>query len=373
MQYEGQVRLNKKTKNLIKELRSDEVAIIDHIDIDKVSAEHLVSTNVRVVINASESISGKYPNLGPIILCNAGMHIIDNVGEQVFLELTDGDFVRIDEGKLFSGSKLIAQGEVLDPDNIQKKMLEAEEGLSDELERFAANTLEFINKEKDLLIKGVRLPETKIDFVGKHTLIVVRGYEYREDLKTLKTYIREMQPILIGVDGGADAIIESGCKPDIIIGDMDSVTDAALRSGAEIIVHAYTDGKAPGLERIQQLGLSAKTFQAPGMSEDVAMILAYEKGAELIVAVGTHANLIEFLDKGRRGMASTFLARLKVGSRLVDAKGVSKLYRSTVKISYLTILLLAALATTAIVILVSPQIKYFLKLIILNLRLALGF
>lgn len=373
MQYEGTVRLNKKTKNLVKNLRPNEVAIIDHQDIDKVSAEHLIKTNIRIVINASSSISGRYPNLGPILLCNAGLHIIDNVGENVFSELKDGDFIRIDEGRLWSGARLIAEGEVLSPENIEKKMLAAEEGLSDELERFAANTLEFINKEKDLLIKGVRLPESSISFIGRHVLIVVRGYEYREDLKALKPYIRDIKPILIGVDGGADAILEEGFKPNIIIGDMDSVTDAALMCGAELIVHAYTDGHAPGLERVENLGLKAITFKAPGMSEDVAMILAYEKSADLIVAVGTHANLIEFLDKGRKGMASTFLTRLKVGSKLVDAKGVSKLYRSTVKIGYLTILLLAALGTSAIIIFISPQIKYFLKLIILNLRLAFGF
>lgn len=372
MQYQGNVRLNKKTKNLVKDLRSDEVAIIDHKDIDKVSAEHLINTNIQVVINASESISGKYPNLGPILLCNAGLHIIDKVGESIFSELSNGDRVHIDGGRIWSGNTLIAEGEVLGPEKIQEKMMAAEEGLSVELERFAANTLEFIQKEKDFLIKGVRLPETKIDFSGRHALIVVRGYEYLEDLKILKPYIRDIKPILIGVDGGADAIIAEGFKPDLIIGDMDSVSDKALKSGAEIIVHAYPDGKAPGLERVRQLGLDAVTFEAPGMSEDVAMILAYEKSAELIVAVGTHGNIIEFLDKDRKGMASTFLTRLKVGRNLVDAKGVSKLYRSTVKMSYLSILLIAALGTSTIIILVSPQIKYFLKLMVLNLRLALG-
>jgi uncharacterized membrane-anchored protein len=184
-------------------------------------------------------------------------------------------------------------------------------------------------------------------------LVVVRGYDYREDLAVLRPYIREYRPILIGVDGGADALIEAGYRPDVIVGDMDSVSDHALRCGAEVVVHAYADGRAPGLQRVQDLGVAAVVFPAAGTSEDVALLLADEKGAELIVAVGTHATLVEFLDKGRQGMASTFLTRLRVGGKLVDAKGVSRLYRRRISTWSLVLLVASTLATMAAAVYVS--------------------
>ena len=175
------------------------------------------------------------------------------------------------------------------------------------------------------------VPETKVEIYGRHVLVVVRGYDFKQDLDALKPYVREMRPVLVGVDGGADAIMEAGFTPDIIVGDMDSVTDAALKSGAQLIVHAYADGRAPGMERLVQLGLEGTPWPLAATSEDLALLLAWESGADLIVAVGTHANLVEYLDKGRKGMASSFLVRLKVGPKLVDAKGVNKLYRASVE------------------------------------------
>jgi uncharacterized membrane-anchored protein len=170
------------------------------------------------------------------------------------------------------------------------------------------------------------------------------------------------------VDGGADALLDFGLKPDMIIGDMDSVTTEALLTGAELVVHAYPGGDAPGLERLEALGLASTTFEAPGTSEDIAMLVAYEHGAQLIVAVGTHANVIEFLDKGRKGMASTFLTRLRVGPVLVDAKGVSRLYRGRVRRIDLTMLVLAALVTMAIVIWLSEPMRLTIEVYLLKLQ-----
>ncbi|MGH3657778.1 MAG: putative cytokinetic ring protein SteA, partial [Micromonosporaceae bacterium] len=198
---------------------------------------------------------------------------------------------------------------------------------------------------------------------GRHVLIVVRGYDYKADLDVLRPYIREFKPVLIGVDGGADALVEAGYTPDMIIGDMDSVSDDVLRCGAEIVVHAYADGRAPGLARVEALGLSAVTFPAAATSEDIAMLLADEKAASLIVAVGTHATLVEFLDKGRGGMASTFLTRLRVGGKLVDAKGVSRLYRQNLSTSSLVLLVLAALAAMAAAVAVSTVGRFYLEVL----------
>lgn len=370
--FSGIARLDKRTKNLVKILGPSDIAIVDHADLDKVSAEALAGSRVQVVINASRSITGRYPNVGPLLLCLKGVHLVDNVGQHIFEKVRDGDTLTVRGGVVFRGGEIVARGEVLSERQVKESMERAQDGLGRELEKFASNTLEFIKQEGDFFFKQVELPEVRTRFEGKHALVVVRGYDYLADLKVLKPYIRDMKPVLIGVDGGADALIGEGYQPDIIIGDMDSVSDEALASQAELVVHGYPDGNAPGLERLKNLGLEAVTFMAPGTSEDIAMLLAHEKEAELIVAVGTHANLVEFLDKGREGMASTFLVRLRVGSRLVDAKGVSKLYRSTVKLSYLLVMLAAALITVLVIVLVSPTIKSLIGLAVWNLRLWLG-
>jgi uncharacterized membrane-anchored protein len=340
----GVVRVDARTKNLTKRLRPGEVAVIDHQDIDKVSAEALLLCRPAAVVNAAPSISGRYPNLGPEILIDAGIPLLDNVGRDVMHDLREGQQVRLDGDQLWVGDEVVAKGQAMDHELVQAAMTEARAGLAVQLEAFAANTMEYLRRERDLLLDGVGVPAITTTLDGRHALIVVRGYHYKEDLRMLRSYIREYRPVLIGVDGGADALVEEGLRPDLIVGDMDSVSDSALRSGAEIVVHAYRDGNAPGLERVRRLGVEPVVFPATGTSEDVAMLLADDKGASLIVAVGTHATLVEFLDKGRSGMASTFLTRLRVGGKLVDAKGVSRLYRSRISNLSLVLMLLVGLS-----------------------------
>jgi uncharacterized membrane-anchored protein len=339
----GTVRLDERTKQLTKRLRSGDIAVIDHQDLDKVSAEALLACRPVAVINAASSITGRYPNLGPAILVAAGVTLVDNVGKDVMLALTDGQSARLDGATLYVGDAIVAKGTLLDHDLVQAAMIEARAGLAVQLEAFAANTMEYLRRERELLLDGVGVPDITTVMEGRHVLVVVRGYHYKDDLETLRHYIREFRPILIGVDGGADALREAGHRPHVIVGDMDSVSDATLRCGAEIVVHAYRDGRAPGLERVRKLGLGSVVFPATGTSEDVAMLLADDKGASLIVAVGTHATLVEFLDKGRSGMASTFLTRLRLGGKLVDAKGVSRLYRSRISNLSLAVMLLVGL------------------------------
>lgn len=339
----GTVRLDRRTKDLTKRLKPGEVAVIDHLDIDRVAAEGLVACEPAAVVNAAASISGRYPNLGPEILVAAGIPVLDAVGEDVFGRVREGDTVVLDGDRLLLGGTAIAQGTLLDVDSVEQAMDEARAGLAVQLEAFAGNTMEYLKQERDLLIDGVGVPDITTEIDGRHVLIVVRGYHYKEDLQTLRPYIREYRPVLIGVDGGADALLEMGYRPDLIVGDMDSVSDEALSAGAEVVVHAYRDGRAPGLERVESLGVHPTVFPATGTSEDIAMLLADDKGASLIVAVGTHVTLVEFLDKGRAGMASTFLTRLRVGSKLIDAKGVSRLYRSRISTWQLILLVSAGL------------------------------
>ena len=343
----GPARADRRTKRLVGRLRPGDIALIDHIDLDRAAAETLVATRVRAVVNAKPSISGRYPNLGPELLIQAGIPLLDAVGEDAFRHVRDGDEVTIDGDALLVAGIAVAYGVRQDAGTVAAAMVGARAGLSIQLEAFAANTMEYLQQERDLLLDGVGVPDIRTRISGRHCLIVVRGYDYKADLDALRPYVRAFKPVLIGVDGGADALVAAGYRPDLIVGDMGSVSDKVLRCGAEIVVHAYPDGRAPGQARLTTLNLRAVTFAAAATSEDLAMLLADEKGASLIVAVGTHATLVEFLDKGRSGMASTFLTRLKVGGKLVDAKGVSRLYRHSTSASAVVLLLGAVVVAMA--------------------------
>jgi uncharacterized membrane-anchored protein len=360
----GVARLDRRTKHLVKRLRPGDIAVIDHVDVDRVSADALVACRVGGVVNAAPTISGRYPNLGPEILVAAGIPVLDDVGTEVFAGLREGTVVRLDGDTLYAGERVVAKGVPLTEETVAAALMEAKAGLSTQLEAFAANTMEFMRRERALLLDGVGVPEIRTQLEGRHVLIVVRGYDYKRDLAALRHYIREYKPVLVGVDGGADALREAGYRPAVVVGDMDSVSDEVLRSGAEVVVHAYSDGRAPGLERVQDLGVEAVTFPAAGTSEDIAMLLADEKGASLIVAVGTHATLVEFLDKGRGGMASTFLTRLRLGGKLVDAKGVSRLYRSRISAGALSLLVIAAFVAIGAALAVSTAGRTYLALLV---------
>ena len=361
-------RVDHRTKNLLRRIQPGEVAVIDHEDLDRVSAEGLVERGVAAVVNAARSISGRYPNLGPLILVENGIPLIDGVGPLLLSKLEEGDPVRIDGDRVYVGDDLIAVGTLQSHDAITAAMDVARQRLAEQFESFAANTLEFMARERDLLFGGAGLPELDHPLTGRHALVVVRGYHFKEDLATLRAYIRDVRPVLVGVDGGADALMEEGYRPHLIVGDMDSVTDGALRSGAEIVVHAYPNGHAPGEERCTALGIPYKTMKVGGTSEDMAFLLAHGKGADLIVAVGTHGNLREFLDKGRMGMASTFLVRLRVGDILVDAKGVSRMYRARLRGWEAALLVGAALIAIAVVTLISPPVRLLVRLLYERVR-----
>jgi len=350
----GVARVDPRTKVLVKRLNPGDIAIIDHADLDRVSADELIDCRVAAVVNAAKSITGRYPNLGPRLLIEAGIPLLDDAGSDVLIKISEGAIVRLDGDVVFAGDQAVAKGVLQDEATLAKATQQAIDGVTTQIDSFAANTLEFLRHEVDLLTNGVQVPELATTMDGRHVLVVVRGYRYREDLRALRPYIREYRPVMLAVDGGADALLEAGYRPDVIIGDMDSVTDDALCSGAELVVHAYPDGHAPGLARLQSLGLDAVPLPAAGTSEDVALLLADACGASLIAVVGTHWTLEEFLDKGRPGMASTFLTHLRVGGKLVNARGVHQLYQSRISGWALLALVLAAAFTLVIVVMFSP-------------------
>ena len=351
----GVARVDVKTKVLVRRLEPGDIAIIDHADLDRVSADELIACGVAAVVNAAKSVTGRYPNLGPRLLLDAGVPLVDDVGRDVLSRVAEGTAVRLDKDILYNASdQVIAKGVLLTAESIARALDDANAGVATQIDAFAANTLELLRRERDLLTNGIEVPKLETRMNDRHVLVVVRGYRYREDLRTLRPYIREYRPVLVAVDGAADALIEAGYRPEMIIGDMDSVSDEALECGAELVVHAYADGRAPGMARLTSLGLAGVTLPALGTSEDVALLVADALGASLIAVVGTHWTLEEFLDKGRPGMASTFFTHLRVGSKVVNARGVHQLYQSRISGWALAVLVVAAAVTIVVAIAYSP-------------------
>jgi uncharacterized membrane-anchored protein len=361
VEFTGHARLDRKTKDLTKRVGPDDVAIIDHADLDRVSAEELVESGVRVVVNVAASQTGRFPTPGPLQLVRAGVRLIDATGADLFDSVSDGELLSVRGAGLYRNGTCVAQGRMLNEYELQRALEEQRGRVTEALQQFAENTLEYLRDEGRLLTEGADLPPLQTRLRDRHVLVVARGPGHKRDLRMVRGYVREYRPVLIGVDGGADAIVEAGLKPHVIVGDMDSVSDRTLRSGAEILVHAYRTGGAPGATRLEELGVPFKSVSVPGISEDLAFLLAFEKGAQLIVAVGTHFNLTEFLERDRAGMSSTFVTRLKVGEILVDAKGVSRLVAPRAGLWPFVILATAGLLAIVVAVLASPALRSLIE------------
>jgi len=377
----GPVRPGRRTKLLVKHLVPGDVALVDHLDIDRVSAEELIAAEVIAVLNCRASSSGTYPNLGPLLLVEAGIKLVDLPTDALFDLVSDGDPLVIRETRSPDGAlaaevlrrgQLLASGEVLDLPRVRAETEARRREVGEALERFAHNTIEHMREERELLTGRIQLPRFATDFRDRSTLLVVRGVEHQRDLRALRPFIRDKRPLIVAVDGGADAVLEAGMKPDMIVGDMDSAGERALRCGAELVVHSYPDGRAPGRHRLEELGLPFKLVPAPGTSQDVAMLIAAEKGARLIVSVGSQFNLVEFLDRNRKGMSSTFLTRLRVGEILVDAKGVSRLYQPRPGLTPLLVVIAAGLLAMIAVIWTTPALRDVAELVWLKIQILFG-
>ena len=372
VEFTGRARLDKRTKHLVRRLSADDVAIIDHSDLDRVSAEELIESGVRVVVNVAESQTGRFPNPGPLELVRGGVRLIDAPGAPLFDEVTDGELVSVRGGSVFRNGTCLASGRVLGAEELARALVEQRGRVTEALEGFAENTMRYLREEGRLLSEGIEFPPLATRFRDRHAVVVARGTGNKRDLRIVRPYMRDFKPVLVAVDGGADDLLEEGLRPDVIVGDMDSVSEEALRCGAEILVHAYRDGGAPGAARLDRLGVPYQVVSAPGISEDVALLLADEKGAELIVAVGTHFNLTEFLERNRQGMSSTFVTRLKVGEKLIDAKGVSRLVSRRVGVWPVVVVTLAGAAAIVAAIASSPALRNVIELVAQRLRDLLG-
>ncbi|MGZ4492365.1 MAG: putative cytokinetic ring protein SteA [Nocardioidaceae bacterium] len=363
----GTVRLDRRIGALVRRLKPGDIAVIDHLDLDRGYAEQLVDCGVVAVVNASPFISGRYPNLGPELLAKSGILLLDDVGTDVFGRLRDGGTARLDGDMLLVGEDVVASGRRLGADDVRALMDEARSGLTTQLESFTHNTTEFLRREQDLLLHGQGVPKTRTRFAGRPVVVVVRGYDYREDLRRLRRYIREQRPVLVGVDAGADALIAAGHRPDlVVVGESglaqpstnsdngQTISDKALRTAHEVVLHTDRSGRAIGSDRLERIGIRTRSLAASGATEDVALLLADLSGASLLITVGTHATLDEFLDRQRSGLASAFLTRLRIGTKLVDAKGVPQLYAGRVRLWHLLVVLLAGLVAVGVAVAATP-------------------
>ncbi len=373
----GPVRPGRRTKLLVKHLLRGDIALIDHLDIDRVSAEELIMADTAAVLNCRQSSGGTYPNLGPQLLVEAGILLVDLPDDRLFGVLSDGDPLVLRAGQTADGragaevyrkGELLARGDVLDLERVCAETEARRLEVGEALERFAHNTIEHMREERELLAGRIALPRFATDFRDRSTLVVVRGVGHQRDLRALRPFIRGERPVIVAVDGGADALLEEGLTPSMIVGDMDSAGEAALRCGAELVVHSYPDGRAPGRHRLEELGLPFKLVPAPGTSQDVAMLIAAEKGARLIVSVGSQFNLVDFLDRNRKGMSSTFLTRLRIGEILVDAKGVSRLYQPRPGLTPLLVVIAAGMIALIAVVWLTPALRDVAELLWLRLQ-----
>jgi uncharacterized membrane-anchored protein len=363
VEHTGPARLGRRTKELVRRLQPEDVAIIDHTDLDRVSAEELLESGVRVVVNVAPSQTGRFPNPGPLLLVRGGVRLIDVPEAELFDEVSEGELLTVRGGSVFRNGTCVATGRALEVEELADALAEQQQWVTEALEAFADNTMRYLREEGRFLSEGITFPALQTRFRDRHALVVARGPGHKRDLRIVRPYIRDFKPVLIGVDGGADALLEAGYKPHVIVGDMDSVSDVALRAGAELLIHAYHGGEAPGAARAERLGLTYEIVPATGISEDIALLLAYEKGAELIVAVGTHFNMIEFLERNRAGMSSTFLTRLRVGERLIDARGVSRLVSRQVGVGPLLAFTAAGLGAIVVAVAVSPDLRELIDIL----------
>ena len=343
------VRVDRRTKNLTKRLRPGEIAIIDHEDIDRVSADALVACRPFVVVNASRSISGRYPNLGPEILVEAGVTLVDDCGAGVFTDLVDGAIVRLHDGAVHIGDREVLRGFGQDRDSVADLLEEARGGMAAQLEAFSANTSEFLGRERALLVDGVGVPAISTSMRDKQVVVVAGGPGTAEEVRALTGFIREYKPVLIGVGDGADALRDAGLTPTVVLGTVAELDPAVARKARDVVVPADPDGFIAGLARMQDLGVDPVAFPSSANPEDLALLLAHAHGAALVVAVGFDASLGGFLDRGRSGsIPSTFLTRLRLGPTLVDAPAVLALHRSRVSILTLVMLVVAVLAAAVV-------------------------
>ena len=350
----GTARVDRDIDRLLRRVCPGDIAVLDVLDLDRITADALVDAEIAAVVNASPSVSGRYTNLGPEVLVSNGVTLIDETGPDVFKKIRDGAKVRLHNGGVYSGDRRLIHGTERTDHEIADLMQEAKTGLVAHLEAFAGNTIEFIRSESPLLIDGIGIPDVDVDLRRRHVVIVADEAHAADDLKRLKPFIKEYRPVLIGVGTGAEVLRKAGYRPQLIVADPNELSTDVLKCGAQVVLPADADGHAPGLERIQDLGVGAMTFPAAGSPTDLALLLADHHGAALLVTAGHSANIETFFDRTRQqSNPSTFLTRLRVGEKVVDAKAVATLYHNRISGGAIALLILTMLIAVVVALWVS--------------------
>lgn len=353
----GTARIDRRTKVLLPRLRPGDIAVLDQLDLDRATAQALVDAKVAAVLNLSPFLSGRYPALGPVLLAQAGIMLVDRL--EGAGRIGDGARVRVRDEVVFVDDEPVAMGRAVDLDVLAEEMEQARAGLGPQLETFTHNSAEFLRREAGLLLHGEGLPTLGTRLAGRPVVVVVDGQDHRAELRAIRAFLKERRPALVGVDGGADVLLRAGHKPDVVVigagpADSELPSAAALRAAHDVVVRVDRGNRRP-IAHLERLGIRSARVETSAATEDVALLLAHAGDASVIVGVGAHATLEEFLDRQRHGLASTYLTRLLVGQRLVDAASVPTLYSGRLRPRHLFLALLlglvalgAAIATTPV-------------------------
>ncbi len=352
--FTGVARLARRGDAAAGSLRAGDIAVVDLVDLDRQQAEALVDRKVRAVINAAESSTGRYPNLGPQILADAGITLIDQVGQGVWSRLKSGDTVRVDGNRVFKGETLIAQGVTLDAAAVTASLGEADKSLSTRLESLMANATDHLHRESAMLLEGARVPRLGKRLRKRPVVVVSKTFNWQSDLRRLKRWIREHDAVLIGVADGADALLEAGYKPHVVLGTLDELSAKAFHSGAEVVVTATSTHGKGGAERFEKAKVDPVWFIATGSAADLAVVLADSNDAPVIVEVGAPPGLMEFLERGPADVASSFVTRLRAGPRLVDAKAAGHFAAQPMSLWPVLLILLAGVLAVAAAVAITP-------------------
>jgi uncharacterized membrane-anchored protein len=349
-------RVERRSKVLLPRLKPGDVAVLDHLDLDRATAQALVDSGVAAVLNASPFLSGRYPALGPVLLADAGVVLLDRV--EGVDQIPDGARVRVHDEVVYVEGAAVALGRPVDAAVLAAEMDQARAGLGTQLDTFTHNSAAFLRREEGLLLHGEGLPTLVTRIAGRPVIVVVDGAELTARLKTVRTFIKERRPVLVGVDGGAEALRAAGHTPDVVV--LNTGPDApelppkaTLRAARDVVVRVERGDRRP-VEQLERIGVRAARVETAATTEDVALLLAFASEAQVIVGVGTHATLDEFLDRQRSGLASTYLTRLRVGQRLVDASAVPLLYSGRLRPRHLFLAILVGLLALAVALATTP-------------------
>lgn len=351
----GPLRIESTVRTLVRRLRPGDIAVVDILDLDRQSAQSLVAAKPAAVVDVQAAISGRFPTSGPQVLLDAGITLVDQVGSDI-LSAQDGTEASITEGTIAIDGVPVASGRLVTDDVLAEVLVGASDGMRIQLANFTANALDQADSEADTILKGAGLPDVDVDvdMEGRHVVVVAPGAQHRKDLAAIKRYLRDHRPVIIAVGDAGDAALKYASSPDLIMGDLEGVSDDVLRSAGRVLIHEPSGGNA-GQARVDALGIAHGVVDSALSSTALAILLAQTRGADVIVTVGVEASLSDYLESVQTEVAGTFLARLQAGSRLVDAPALAHVYRHRYSAWTLLLMVVSGLVALGVAVAVTPS------------------